>query len=93
MPDNAFIHQVVLAVTAGAGNRTGVKHFITGLEQAHVGTDRTHHAGSIPAEDFRFLGESTGAHLGIDRVDRHRTHFDQQVSRAWCRHGDVGIDQ
>jgi len=91
--DDALVHQLQFAVAAGARDRAGVPDAVARLEQGHVGTDRLDDAGRVPAQHLPFAGFRLGAlaHLGVDRVDRHRAHLDQQVValRDRVRQGDV----
>lgn len=77
--DDAFINHLELAVAAGTDQGACVVHRVARFEQGDVGAHLAHDARRIPTEDFRLLGESAGAHLGIDRVDCHGLHFYQQV--------------
>ena len=93
--DDALVHQVQLAVGAGAGEVAGVPHFVAGLEHGDAGAYCLHHAGRIPADD---LGGAIGRrHVGADfdihRVDRNGLDRYQQVAALRMRGGQVDIDQ
>jgi hypothetical protein len=52
-------------------DRAGIEHFIAGLEQGDIGTDRIDDAGGVISEDLglAFGRASALAHLVIDRID------------------------
>ncbi|MNN41113.1 hypothetical protein D3C81_1552130 [compost metagenome] len=81
------------AITAGAGKGACVEHFVARLKQRHFSPDLADNTGGIPAEDFRFFGESSGAYFGIDRIDRHRTNFYEQIPGAGSWHRKVDVLQ
>jgi hypothetical protein len=93
--DDALVHQMQLAVGAGAGQVAGVPDFIADLEQGHVRADRFHHAGGIPADHLglAFGRGDVAADLGVDRIDRNGAHFDQQIAAGSLRRRQFDIDQ
>ncbi|MDT4864350.1 hypothetical protein FQZ97_991110 [compost metagenome] len=93
MPDDPLIDQMEFAVAAGAGNRAGIKHFIARLKQRHFRADLADNACGIPAKDFRLFCESSGAHLGIDRIHGYRANFDQQIPWARCGRRETDVNQ
>ena len=93
MPDNTLIDNVQLAVAARPGDRTGVEHVVTDLEQADVTADRLDHPGHVPTQHFggTALRLCVLADLGVHRVDRDGFDFNQHVARAghWLGQFDV----
>ena len=70
-----------LGIGAGAVHHAGVEDLIARAEQLRLRPDRADHAGAIEAEHAgRGPGIDAAALLGIDRVDRNGTDFDQQFA-------------
>jgi hypothetical protein len=94
-PDDALVDQVKFRIGALAQDRAGVKHFITRLEQRHLGTDRIDHAGRVKTQNLDLaLGRSCAlAHLVVDGVGRDRLYRDADVAALRLRLGGLEIDQ
>src|ERR1700730_7749925 len=84
-----------LWVATRPGDGAGIKDFVTGLEPADLGANRLDDACDVPSENIDIVrdGNTAHAHLGIDRIDRHSTHRDQQIAMAGHRGLAFNINQ
>ena len=88
--NDAFVHQLQLAIAAITMYGAGVPHAVSGAEQGHPLTHGFHHPCSIPAQNFglalRLLRQAF-ADFGIYRVNGNGFHPHQQVVTVGFRGG------
>ncbi len=93
--DDALVDELKFGVAAGADIAAGVIDFVASLEERHVRADLANDAGCVVtqhAQTARVRCE-VHAHLGVDRIDGHGLHFDEEVAAGGLRLVDVEIDQ
>ncbi len=84
-----------LGVRAGPGDGARVKHFIAGVKKRDIRPHGMNYPRGIPAEHLPRAGVRlrTLSHLHVDRVDRDRFHFNEEVPLFRFRNRKLDVDE
>jgi hypothetical protein len=84
-----------LSVATRPGDGAGIKNFVTRSEHVDLGADSFDDARDVPSEHIDIIRDRNTSHayLGIDRIDRHGAHCDQQIATAGHRGLAFNINQ
>jgi hypothetical protein len=94
-PHQTRVHRLVLRIAALPRQVAGVPDAVARPEAGDLGADGFDHAGSVPAgyAPLTLRRRAVAAHLGIDRIDRHRLDPHQQILPARLGRRQFDIDQ
>lgn len=80
------------SVAARAGDAAGVPNRVARLEQGDIGAHGRDNTGRIPSDDFVDKA-TTGTHLHVNRIDRDRRNFHEDVVAGRSLNGELFVDE